>query len=318
MFKLFAVAILLTVIWIQNAVCKKTDIVLLQVSRLRQRTPSKPWYRFPEEPFYWGKYDNVTRLPGACSPSCGHPVITYNYVDDKKWSENYTPLGNPRCGLGGRQSPIDINHSAVVALQDNIINFSYRSVKDAAVINNGHYLEVDGDFGFLQSLTQGSNTYKAVNYHIHAPSEHRVNGRSYAMELHVVHKRNISNPRDGREHYFKGSAVGILFDIGNETKPCVKKLLNPLPSVSCSACVGEVDLKACFQEQFAASYYNYDGSVTTPPCNERMEWFVMARPATITQADLTKLKLLGYGEPGDNRNVQPMNGRSVFMFNSPN
>eukprot|EP00930_Biecheleria_cincta_P009661 TRINITY_DN111468_c0_g1_i1.p1 TRINITY_DN111468_c0_g1~~TRINITY_DN111468_c0_g1_i1.p1 ORF type:complete len:291 (-),score=28.16 TRINITY_DN111468_c0_g1_i1:113-985(-) len=280
--KFFALLLLLPDISIHAAVCKKTNLVLLQISR-HHSTPSRPWYRFPEEPFYWGKYDNFTGSHGACTPSCGHPVIVYNYADDKRWSEDYAPLGNPRCGLGGRQSPIDIQTRAVVALRDNIIDFSYQTVSDAAVINNGHYLEVDGEFGTLQSQTQGSSVYKAMNYHVHAPSEHRVDGRSYAMELHVVHKRSTSDPDDSNEHYFKGSAVGLLFNIGNETNPCVKNLLNPLPSVSCSACIGELDLSTCFQEQLTGPYYNYDGSVTTPPCSERMEWFVMARPATITQ-----------------------------------
>jgi len=306
--------LLLQLAHLRLGACKKADLLLIQLSKVH-KSPSPPWYHFPEEDFYWGKYDNLTKKKtiGNCTPSCGHPVISYNYEASAGWEQDFPPLGNPMCGLGGRQSPIDIKTDGVVSLAHGFISFGYEPVMHASVINNGHYLAVDSDFGFLHSKTQGSSTYKAVNYHIHAPSEHRIDGKVYPMELHIVHKRDTAESVD--EHYYQGSAVGILLDIGNETNPCIQKLLNPIPSVSCSACIGNVNLNACFHEQFEGPYYNYDGSVTTPPCNERMEWFLMARTASISQADFEKFRLLAYGEPGDSRPVQPLNGRPVFMFN---
>ncbi|NNE98774.1 MAG: hypothetical protein HKN25_07110 [Pyrinomonadaceae bacterium] len=34
------------------------------------------------------------------------------------------------------------------------------------------------------------------------------------------------------------------------------------------------------------SYYNYQGSLTTPPCSEVVSWYVMKRPVTASKAQL--------------------------------
>ena len=34
-----------------------------------------------------------------------------------------------------------------------------------------------------------SKEYKLVQFHFHSPSEHTMNGKQYAMEVHLVHKQ---------------------------------------------------------------------------------------------------------------------------------
>lgn len=41
------------------------------------------------------------------------------------------------------------------------------------------------------------------------------------------------------------------------------------------------------------SFYKYTGSLTKPPCKEKVEWFVMKYPSEISEGQLSDLKTFG-------------------------
>ena len=55
-------------------------------------------------------------------------------------------------------------------------------------------------------------------------------------------------------------------------------------------------------------YYQFMGSLTTPPCSEGVLWMVMKQPVTISRA---QYKLFTQLYPNNARPVQPVNGRPV-------
>jgi carbonic anhydrase len=65
--------------------------------------------------------------------------------------------------------------------------------------------------------------------------------------------------------------------------------------------------------------FNYNGSLTTPPCSEVVDWWVLNNPIPISYDELHKLKTL-YGElestndASDNRPTQPLNDRHVKYY----
>jgi carbonic anhydrase len=65
--------------------------------------------------------------------------------------------------------------------------------------------------------------------------------------------------------------------------------------------------------------FNYNGSLTTPPCSEVVDWWVLNNPILISYDELHKLKTL-YGElestndASDNRPTQPLNDRHVKYY----
>jgi carbonic anhydrase len=56
-------------------------------------------------------------------------------------------------------------------------------------------------------------------------------------------------------------------------------------------------------------YYRYMGSLTTPPCSEGVNWFVMREPVSISPAQIERFA----AAVGENaRPVQPVNQRFVL------
>jgi carbonic anhydrase len=89
------------------------------------------------------------------------------------------------CSEGKSQSPIDIVDPIDTDLEP--IGLSYRG-STTAVVNNGHTLQVDVGPG--NSLDVDGQTFELIQFHLHSPSEHRIQDKSFALEVHFVHQNN--------------------------------------------------------------------------------------------------------------------------------
>lgn len=102
-------------------------------------------------------------------------------------------VANKACGEGKHQTPIDIDsHSAsTVSSRDYILK--YTKMKNVPFLNTHHtaQVQVDGVNGSesaTNTLKFGNTTYNLAQFHFHVPSEHRIEGQFYPMEVHFVHK----------------------------------------------------------------------------------------------------------------------------------
>lgn len=62
-------------------------------------------------------------------------------------------------------------------------------------------------------LTENSTVsrYSSLQFHWHTPSEHKISGKLFDLEVHIVHK---STGTDGRL-----AVIGILFSLDNSPSP---------------------------------------------------------------------------------------------------
>jgi len=224
----------------------------------------------------------------------GHNAPHWTYEGEgspDKWGE--LSADYRICSQGKTQSPIDIKGAQAEELSP--IDFSYSGIKTAKVLNNGHTLQVNYSNGSMISMN--GKEYDLVQFHFHAPSEHSIDGKLADMELHFVHKNG-----DG-----KLAVVGVLIKKGAENETIAKLWAN-LPGKAGDT----TDVKTAFNASdllpVEKGYFNYSGSLTTPPCSEGVNWLVLKNPIEMSEAQIKAFTgVIGKS----NRPVQPINKRKL-------
>lgn len=201
------------------------------------------------------------------------------------------------CSEGKSQSPIDISTVTISNLSD--IEFHYKS-SPLELTNNGHTIQANYHSGSY--ITVNGKRYDLLQFHFHSPSEHTIGGKSYDMVAHLVHKA-----ADGQL-----GVIGVLFKAGDKNK-VIDKLWANLPTESGQTnTVKSTRINALDLLPLDLTYFNYSGSLTTPPCSEGVNWMVMATPASISAKQVKQFTDLF---PLSVRPVQPLNGRVVRVSN---
>lgn len=201
---------------------------------------------------------------------------------------------NVLCAIGRNQSPIDLKDFVEADLQP--LRQDYKAAA-AEVVNNGHTIQVNYAPG--STLTVAGRTFELKQFHFHAPSENRINGRQFPMEGHLVHADKDGNLAVVAVMYEEGAANQLLTAVWSAMP--AKEGKAALPG----------GLSAAGLLPASTDYYRFNGSLTTPPCSEGVMWLVVKRPATVSKAQIDQFsRTLGFA---NNRPVQPVNARPVLQ-----
>jgi carbonic anhydrase len=199
------------------------------------------------------------------------------------------------CELGKRQSPIHIQEAVTLQGPAEPLQFDYRP-SGGSVVHNGHTIQVDLEPG--NTLSVRGTSYELLQFHFHHPSEERINHRSFAMVAHLVH----------RNHEGQLAVVAVLIDPG-EANSLIHKVWTHMPLDSGDRVrlpAGLIDLRELLPAD--GRYYQFMGSLTTPPCTEGVLWNVLKTPVTVSRE---QLRLFSQIFPNNARPVQALNGRMV-------
>lgn len=205
--------------------------------------------------------------------------------------------GFASCSKGSNQSPIDISFVAITDLP--AIGLSYQD-SPLQVENNGHTIQVKYQSG--STLTLGGTRYELVQFHFHSPSEHTLGGHAFDMGVHFVHKS-----AEG-----KLAVIAAMLKAGEENG-LVKTIWENAPSEVGHTNAQQVSINAsALLPQNMTRYFQYAGSLTTPPCSEGVNWIVLAQPVEVSSTQIAKFR---EWFPLSARPVQPVNGRAVLATN---
>ncbi|WP_303315609.1 carbonic anhydrase family protein [Flavivirga abyssicola] len=204
---------------------------------------------------------------------------------------------NSDCG-GKYQSPINIIHKNVdsIRIQKDLKIQYTPTTLISEVENNGHSIQFDFEAG--DSINYKNETYYLKQIHFHEPSEHKINGVIYPIEMHLVHISKTG----------KITVLGLLGEEGDDSQlfEFFESFL-PIEEGAIKDIHQEIDLSSLLLEN--KHYYSYDGSLTTPPCTESVNWIVFKEPIILSVEEVLKLK---NNMPINNyRNEQPLNERIV-------
>ena len=244
---------------------------------------------------------NLSNVVSAQSDVDSLKVQEYNQwsYEGETSPEHWADLEDNDCD-GERQSPINIPTTEAVKDSVELLginNFHYsKNTKINSVVNNGHSIQYnfnEGDY-----LEYNGEKYKLAQFHFHAPAEHLIDGVRYPLEIHMVHVTPSK----------KILVLSFMVKEGNESE-AFKELEDflPLKKKQEKAANFNYDFLDHIKKDF--KYYHYVGSLTTPPCTEGVDWFIMQEPIILSEK---QVDLMEQSMPHDNyRPVQPLNGRIV-------
>lgn len=197
------------------------------------------------------------------------------------------------CKTGKLQSPIDIRGAKAADLP--AIRFDYKP-SALKIIDNGHTIQVNYAPG--SSIDVGGARYELVQFHFHRPSEEKIDGKSFPMVAHLVHKNSAG----------KLAVVAVLLDKGgaSETIDSLWKNIPREKEKETAVANTTLDVTKLLPEN--RDYYTFQGSLTTPPCGEGVTWLVLKSPLKIADAQIAAF---GKIYPLNARPVQPLNGRTI-------
>ncbi|MBZ8178931.1 carbonic anhydrase [Oscillatoria salina] len=196
------------------------------------------------------------------------------------------------CEVGRDQSPINITEA--IPVRGESLETDYQTVP-LEVFNNGHTIRVNYAPGSL--ITINGRPYELVQFHFHTPSEHYLNDKAAAMELHLVH----------RDQNNQLAVLGVMITEG-EANETLAQIWQNFPQAGEKIQPRNITINASNLLPNQRNYYHYQGSLTTPPCSEGVSWNVLVEPITASPEQIEQfMKLYQYNA----RPIQPLNGRQI-------
>lgn len=199
-----------------------------------------------------------------------------------------------QCAAGREQSPIDIAKGSKESRR--VVSLAYTE-SPARVASNGELLQVFVGRGSHAIINGQAYELKRIDFH--APSEHKLSGVSYPMEIQFVHTDSKG-----------GTAIISAFVEKGRDNAELGKILASLPIRAGveKSLKAEIDLGRVLPRGQTVSAQQYRGSLTMPPCTEGISWTVLKTPLRLSGDQLTLFRS-HFG--GSNRPIQPLGKRHM-------
>lgn len=118
--------------------------------------------------------------------------------------------------------------------------------------NLGKTMQVNDDGGGYLAAWETNGELRLstlLQYHMHAPSEHTVDGYLFDLEFHFVHY--MVDPDDGKTVL---SVLGVFFD-QEKGGTCENKFLKSLTDQAADTVITEIDVESLIYDLDNSNYY---------------------------------------------------------------
>lgn len=140
-------------------------------------------------------------------------------------------------------------------------------------------------------------TLKEIN--IHTPSEHRLDGNKYDVELQLKHKSADNKNfiisifvKQGEKNQAVGDLTTVVSKLENGKTAMMKSAISTLGLIPENG-----------------DMYRYEGSFTTPATTEGVSWLIYQTPVTMSKQQIQDLQK---NLNNNNRPIQKLNNRTIF------
>ena len=198
----------------------------------------------------------------------------------------------PTCGKGKSQAPLNIKGPFEKVRFSVAPDYKQGQLK---IVNNGHTIQVNVPVG--SKIRIDGRAYDLLQFHFHRPSEEHIDGKPSVMVVHFVHK-NLEGEL---------AVLAVMLREGNEN-PGIKTLWTHAPANEGPEVVPDgVMFNPANLLPREMDFFHYDGSLTTPPCTEKVKFFILKSQVNIGKEQVTDFPFKMNARP-----IQAPNGRPIY------
>jgi carbonic anhydrase len=203
------------------------------------------------------------------------------------------------------QSPINITAPPINL--GNYLTITYNNTEDGQVVNTGQDITVTVPNSNADIIDMGGRGFQLAAFHYHAPSEDRVDGKSYSREEHFV-----NTSASGAV-----TVLSVFLQLG-AYKPALQPILDAASTDPSSAGMTTASTPIDFADLLPSSMQGwfFRGSLTLESSSQLINWFVFATPITLGSAQLALYQRLAEasGFFPNARLVRRLDGRQLNEF----
>lgn len=233
----------------------------------------------------------------------------------EEWNyDNYGDDWTGGCASGMSQSPIDLDTSNLTH-ENFYADFALKG-RAVSAFNNGHavvFTPTGRQVEIIDNVSGMLENFKLLQFHLHNGSEHTVNGFRYDLEAHFVHANEAFIDGDAENGRLAVFGVFLQGTPGSGGNKHWNKVLTNLPTYEEGMDNENINyITANYNNLLPANnkVFTYEGSLTTPGCNEVVNWTVFSKPIKVSYAAVQN-----YADSQDGhetyRSTQPLHGREV-------
>nr|WOJ51796.1 carbonic anhydrase-like 3 [Phlegmariurus tetrastichus] len=228
---------------------------------------------------------------------------SYTCTEDSNGPSHWAELSPDfsLCSRGHTQSPVTIEtFNLKVDRSLPPLDLTYDNSPDyvnATVLNDGHNVKMIREGG---SLIFGGVNYSLTEFHMHTPSEHTVDGISYPMEMHLTHVSETGAI----------AIVGAFFQLSGKDNYKLNQYFPLFPHLKVGQPVHDIPSIIISTPKDMFEYYVYEGSLTEPPCTERVLYTIIKQVYSLSTRQLKWLQ--GAVNGRNNRPIQDLNKRTIY------